>query len=268
MGYVNSGSSIEECSSSVDISFIGEKRKTNYVCGFVGVNNGTIKNCKYTGKMDNSCANGTYVGTIAGTNSGTLEDNEYKYDTTFDLDTGTAGSTSVTGTGNGDNTGTAHNSNTTDYPTPKKPAKKDKYTNDPTPTPTPSGSGSETNLQIGIGSDDNSVIKVDTGFALGNIDISLATDFSSRQALDTIDALIAKVTDKMTSIGAIQNRIEIAMQYQVTQINALTASNSLIKDADIAKESANYIKNQILQNVASSLLSTANQAPSIALNLV
>ena len=48
----------------------------------------------------------------------------------------------------------------------------------------------------------------------------------------------------------------------------LTSASSLIKDADIAKESSNYIKNQILQQTASTLLATANQNPSIALSLV
>ena len=278
----NYGGSIEECSSSVDISFIGEKRKTNYVCGFVGVNNGTIKNCKYTGKMDNSCTSGTYVGTIAGLNgsSATLENNEYKYDTTFDLATGATGATSITGTGNNGDIGTTHNSDTTDYPTPAKPAKKDKYSDDPTPTPTPSSKNTTDycrfNLQIGIDSTENSVIEIDTGFKLGDFTISLLDsedgtvkgDENARKALDTIDALMARVTNKMTDIASTQNRLESVLEFQEVQRNALTSANSLIKDADIAEESANYIKNQILQSVTSALLSTANQSPQIALQLI
>ena len=46
------------------------------------------------------------------------------------------------------------------------------------------------------------------------------------------------------------------------------SAKSLIEDADIAEESSNYIKNQILQQTASSLLATANQNPSIALSLI
>ena len=80
--------------------------------------------------------------------------------------------------------------------------------------------------------------------------------------------MMDKITDKLTNIGATQNRLESVMEFQEIQRNALTSANSLIKDADIAKESANYVKNQILQNVTSTLLSTANQNPSIALQLI
>lgn len=79
---------------------------------------------------------------------------------------------------------------------------------------------------------------------------------------------MTRVTNKMTDIASIQNRIESVIEFQEVQRNALTSANSLIKDADIALESANYLKNQILQNVTSALLSTANQSPSIALQLI
>lgn len=248
----SSGTIIKNCSSNTTVTSEGSQ-----IGGFAGaIYYGSIISCQTTGNIESSSYNriGGFAG-FAGNigKDANLENNEYKNDKTV-------GGDKIPAVGNAEVNDSQIKYNPSLKPTPRPTP--------PTPTPTPSGSGSETNLQIGIGSDDNSVIKVDTGFALGDINISLATDFSSRQALDTIDALIAKVTDKMTSIGATQNRIESAMQYQVTQINALTASNSLIKDADIAKESANYIKSQILQNVASSLLSTANQAPSIALNLI
>ena len=57
---------------------------------------------------------------------------------------------------------------------------------------------------------------------------------------------------------------------EVTNIMStnFTSVNSLIKDADIAEESSSYIKNQILQQTASSLLATANQNPSIEMSLI
>ena len=122
----------------------------------------------------------------------------------------------------------------------------------------------------------NSVIEIDTGFKLGDFTISLLDsedgtikgDENARKALDTIDALMARVTNKMTDIASTQNRIESVIEFQEIQRNALTSANSLIKDADIALESANYIKNQILQSVTSSILATANQNPQIALQLI
>ena len=126
----------------------------------------------------------------------------------------------------------------------------------------------ETNLQVGINSEESSIISVDTGFSLNDFKISLLSDFSARTSLDKLDSMIAKVTNKMTEIGAVQNRLESSMEFQDTQIKSLTASNSLIKDADIAEESSNYIRSQILQQTTASLLATANQSPSIALQLI
>ena len=124
------------------------------------------------------------------------------------------------------------------------------------------------NLQVGINSDLSSVISIDTAFTLEKIDVDLSTDSSARNSLLRIDRIMSAITDKMTEIGATQNRLESTIEFQEVQRNALTSANSLIKDADIAKESANYVKNQILQNVTSTLLSTANQNPSIALQLI
>ena len=125
-----------------------------------------------------------------------------------------------------------------------------------------------TNLQVGVNSDSNSTISVDTGFSLNDFKVSVLEENDARESLSKIDEMMNKVTAKMTEIGSAQNRLESTMEFQDVQISALTSANSLIKDADIAEESSNYIKNQILQNVTSSLLATANQNPSIALQLL
>ena len=125
-----------------------------------------------------------------------------------------------------------------------------------------------TNLQVGINSSKNSMISVDTGFSLGDFNVSVLSEFSARNSLDKIDAMMNKITDKLTDIGSTQNRLISTMEFQEVQRQAFTSANSLIKDADIALESANYIKNQILQSVTSSILATANQNPQIALQLI
>lgn len=132
----------------------------------------------------------------------------------------------------------------------------------------PSSIEHKVNLQVGINNDENSVITVDTGFTIGDLKVSLLTDDSARDSLDILDALMEKVTNKMTEFGALQNRLESVIEAQNTQIQTMTSANSLIKDADIAEESSNYIKSQILQQTTASLLSTANQCPSIALQLI
>lgn len=86
--------------------------------------------------------------------------------------------------------------------------------------------------------------------------------------LDTIDNVINEISSRVTTLGAAQNRIESAIESIGVQSENITSSLSTLRDADIAEESSNYIKSQILQQAAATLLSTANQTPSIALNLL
>ena len=156
-------------------------------------------------------------------------------------------------------------------------------------------SGTQTtaiNLQVGIGTTTNDIIALDSklfanakasallgtytpagGSAISeytadNVKLVYASDAKARGFLTNIDNAIKNVTDRKTLIGGNQQRIISAMETaQVMQTN-LTSASSLIKDADIAEESSNYIKNQILQQASATLLATANQSPSIAVNLV
>ena len=72
----------------------------------------------------------------------------------------------------------------------------------------------------------------------------------------------------MTKIGAAQNRVESAIEAIAVQSENVTSSLSTLRDADVAEESSKFIQSQILQQAAATLLSTANQTPSIALNLI
>ena len=87
-------------------------------------------------------------------------------------------------------------------------------------------------------------------------------------ALTNIDNALNEVTARQTEIGAMQNRLDSAADALDVQYSNVTSSLSTIRDADIAEESSNYIKAQILQQASSSLLATANQTPSIAINLI
>lgn len=87
-------------------------------------------------------------------------------------------------------------------------------------------------------------------------------------ALGAIDTALGKVTTLQTQIGAMQNRLDSAADALDVQYSNVTSSLSTVKDADVAAESSEYIKAQILQQASASLLSTANQTPSIALNLI
>ena len=86
--------------------------------------------------------------------------------------------------------------------------------------------------------------------------------------LQTIDDMINTISSRITTLGAAQNRIESAIESIGVQSENITSSLSTLRDADVATESSNYIKAQILQQASATLLATANQTPSIALNLL
>ena len=86
--------------------------------------------------------------------------------------------------------------------------------------------------------------------------------------VNDVDYALEDVQTRRTNIGAIQNRLDSAAQSLTTTIENLTSSKSTIMDADIAKESTNYINAQILQQAAGALLVQANQTPQIALSLI
>ena len=86
--------------------------------------------------------------------------------------------------------------------------------------------------------------------------------------LDEIDKIINEISARTTTLGAAQNRIESAIESIGVQSENITSSLSTLRDADVAEESSNYIQAQILQQASATLLATANQTPSIALNLL
>ena len=86
--------------------------------------------------------------------------------------------------------------------------------------------------------------------------------------LKHIDNAINEISERTTKIGEAQNRVESALSSIDVQTQNLTSSLSTLRDTDIAQESSNYIQAQILQQASATLLSTANQLPSIALNLI
>ena len=90
----------------------------------------------------------------------------------------------------------------------------------------------------------------------------------AKEMLQFLDAAIDEISSRVTKIGACQNRVQSAVEALDVQSQNLTSSLSTLRDTDVAEESSNYIQSQILQQASATLLSTANQLPSIALNLI
>ena len=96
----------------------------------------------------------------------------------------------------------------------------------------------------------------------------LKTGTTASSMLETIDDVINTISSRITTLGAARNRIDSAIESIGVQAENITSSLSTLRDADVATESSNYIKAQILQQASATLLATANQTPSIALNLL
>lgn len=88
------------------------------------------------------------------------------------------------------------------------------------------------------------------------------------QAIKALDKGIENLTSRKSIIGSVQNRLESALSTLTTQYENLSSAKSIITDADIASEASTFTQQSILQQVSTSLLAQANQAPSIALSLI
>ena len=95
-----------------------------------------------------------------------------------------------------------------------------------------------------------------------------AADVGANGMLGFIDKAIDNVSNRITKIGAASNRVQSANDAITVQSQNLTSSLSTLKDTDVGAESSKYIQAQILQQASATLLATANQTPSIALNLI
>jgi flagellin len=94
-----------------------------------------------------------------------------------------------------------------------------------------------------------------------------ATGFSGVD-LDELDNAIKNVSSKRSDFGAVQNRLEHRLNNLATYQENLVASESRIRDVDMAAEMVNFTKLQILQQAGTSMLAQANQAPQGVLSLL
>ena len=124
-----------------------------------------------------------------------------------------------------------------------------------------------TSLQVGINSDASCMITFDTNFRYGISGITGGGSVSS-VALNIIDDFMNTLSEKATQLGAVSNRLDSALESISVSTDNLVSSRSTLRDADIAKVSSEYIRQQILQQACATLMSTANQSPSIALQLI
>ena len=97
---------------------------------------------------------------------------------------------------------------------------------------------------------------------------SLQTMAGARQALAPLARKISQIAEQRGSIGAYQGRLSSAIATQSVTVENYAAAASQITDTDVAEESANLTRLNILQQAASAVLAQANQQPAIALKLL
>jgi flagellin len=126
--------------------------------------------------------------------------------------------------------------------------------------------------QFQIGATASETLKINktnmTASALKVSGLKMSTVKSANSAITTIRDAVNKVSAYRATLGAKQNRLEHTINnLKVTNEN-LTSAESRIRDTDMAKEIAQYTKNNILNQAAQSMLAQANQQPQSVLQLL
>ena len=123
-------------------------------------------------------------------------------------------------------------------------------------------------FQVGISGEDSAGIYQDLSFTIEGLKDLCYLGLDDEKSLEKIDEMIASISSKELELGALQNRLESVLEQVGVAYDNLVSTQSTIRDADIAEESSVYIRNQILQQAATTLMATANQTPAIALQLL
>ena len=97
---------------------------------------------------------------------------------------------------------------------------------------------------------------------------SLSTATNAKTAIATFDAAIRQLSQSRAVLGATQNRMTVTVSNLAVAHENLSAANSRIRDVDVANESAQLTKSQILSQAGLAVLAQANQLPQSALSLL
>lgn len=138
------------------------------------------------------------------------------------------------------------------------------------------GSNDEVNLQIGTNTSGNGKFsigaeifadsKAETLLGMSKFDFLNSDEYSA--IYGALDKAFETVSARKTNIAKLQNKLDMTADSLDVQYANITSAMSLIKDVDVASSSADNLKSQILQQASASLISSANQSPATAINLI
>ncbi len=101
-------------------------------------------------------------------------------------------------------------------------------------------------------------------FSLAKVDVSAAVITSS----DTVQTAVTSVSTSRATLGAVQNRFEHTINNLNVAVENLSASESRIRDTDMAQEMVSFTRSQILQQAGTAMLAQANQSSQGVLQLL
>lgn len=135
-----------------------------------------------------------------------------------------------------------------------------------------SGSTISFTMQVGFKSGTGNTLTMDlnqlTISALGISSVNVSSSANAQSALSNIDSAISAVATARAEYGSLQNRFEATIANLQVSSENLTAAESRIRDADIAYETSQFTKNQVLVQTGIAVLAQANTLPQQALALL
>jgi len=138
-----------------------------------------------------------------------------------------------------------------------------------------SGTGSILDFQVGTRNDPNidrlsfDASKADANAAALGVNLTSVADKASAQnTLSALDQAIVSVSAMRADFGAIQNRLQSTISNLAVSVENMSAANSRIRDVDVAEETAEMTRNNILLNAGTSVLAQANNTAQTALSLL
>ncbi|MEB2344431.1 MAG: flagellin [Deltaproteobacteria bacterium] len=134
------------------------------------------------------------------------------------------------------------------------------------------GSSVSVTFQIGTNNTANDRITVTgvdaTASGVGVSGLSITSASGAQAALSAIDSAIDTVSNLRAQFGAAQNRLESAIRSIAVAVENTTAAESRIRDVDVASETAEMTRNQVLQQAGVAVLAQANVSTQAALRLL
>jgi flagellin len=135
-----------------------------------------------------------------------------------------------------------------------------------------SGTANALDFQVGMNNTANDRISLSlantssTGLSIDTDNLQSVT--GAQAAITALDTALGSINTERSTLGSTQNRLQMTISNLGNMYENMAASNSRLKDVDVAEETAKFTRNQILSQAATSMLAQSNSLPQSALSLI